>query len=112
VSASGARSGHSCRNGPPTAAPSRAARAAQVMKPVLTPVRHGSQRRRHRSLDSTPGQMRLQLPTRYAGGAAEAAAIKLQQCVVDGVAALEGVQKAHAQLVRKVPCALQKFSHL
>ena len=74
------------------------------MKPVLTPVRHTA-KRRHKSMDSQPGQLRLQLPTRFDPKETNASTIRVQQCIMDGVAALAEVQKRHAQLARQLPCA-------
>jgi hypothetical protein len=68
----------------------------QVMKPVLTPVRHNP-KRKHKSLDSQTGQLNLQMPTRF-DHKINPGCIRLQQCVIDGVIALATIQEKHKQL--------------
>ena len=89
---------------PPYLAPHANHAMQLVMKPVLTPVRHNV-RRRLKSLDSSSGHLHLQIPTCHNASEVDGASIRLQQCVLDGVAALGGVQSKHQQLYRELPCA-------
>lgn len=73
------------------------------MKPVLTPVRHTA-RRKHKSLDSSSGQLSVRIPTNC-DASIDPHSIKLHQCVIDGILSLASVQEKHSQLAAQVPCA-------
>lgn len=74
----------------------------QVMKPVLTPVRH-SARRKHKSLDSSSGELSVRMPTRH-DASVDPSSIRLHQCVIDGIFSLASVQQTHSSLAAAVPC--------
>ena len=71
--------------------------------PVLTPVRHT--RKRQKSLDSTPGQLALSMPTAY-DARVPANNIRLQGCVMEGIADFRRLQQRHRLNSAEYQCVL------
>lgn len=70
--------------------------------PVLTPVRHT--RKRQKSMDSTPGQLALSMPTAY-DARVPARNIRLQGCVMEGIADWRALQQRHRANSAEYQCA-------